>query len=237
MTASRVLVVEDEPHTVRMVAGRLKREGFSVRVAATFGEASGCLSEGWPDLVVLDAGPINGQLSACLERLRADRDLPVVMISPLGDAAERIRGLELGADDFVPGPLSADEVVVRVRSVLRRAGRAPDVPSPSLFTAGPLLLDEHSRRVMVLDVWVTLTALEFTLLAFLARHPRRAFRREELLGHVWGYTIGDGSTVTVHVRRLREKIEADPAHPVLIATVWGVGYRFDPTPAVQQRSP
>ncbi len=237
MKTSRVLVVEDEPTTVRVVAGRLVREGFSVQVVATLGEASGWIADQWPDLVVLDVGPPTGNLRACLELIRADRDIPIVMISPLGDAAERIRGLGLGADDFVPGPLSPDEVVVRVRSVLRRARQASAAPPSTWFTAGPLVLDERSRRVMVLDAWVTLTALEFALLAFLARHPHQAFSREELLGQVWGYTFGDGSTVTVHVRRLREKIEADPAHPILIATVWGVGYRFDPTPfPVRQRS-
>ncbi len=232
--AGGVLVIAEEPHAVRVVLGRLIREGFSARAVATPAEAMGFIDQGWPDLVVLQVGPANRDVTADLERLRAGRDIPVVMISPMGDAAERIWGLGLGADDFVPGPLIPDELVVRIRAVLRRA-RGPVAAAASItFVVGPLVLDEASRRVKVLGAWVTLTALEFALLAFLVRHPHQAFSREELLGRVWGYTFGDGSTVTVHVRRLREKIEADPARPMLIATVWGVGYRFDPTPAPGQ---
>jgi len=228
---NRVLVVEDEAHIALVVAGRLRREGFSVHVAATLGESLGLIDQRWSDLVVLDVGPGCADVQATMTRVRRHGELPVVMVSPLGDAAQRIWGLGLGADDFVPGPLLPEELVERVRCVLRRAGAATRAQTVTRFAAGPLILDEASRRVQVLGAWVTLTALEFALLAFLARHPHQAFRREELLGQVWGYTFGDGATVTVHVRRLREKIEADPAHPVLIATVWGIGYRFDPEPA------
>ncbi len=226
-----MLVVEDEPHAALVVARRLRREGFCVEVVATLGQALACVSVRMPDLVVLDVGSGNGDIPAAMRGLRRLGNLPVVMISPLGDAAERIWGLSLGADDFVPGPLLPDELVERVRCVLRRNRPLAPTPPPAQLLAGPLVLDERSRRVRVGGSWVTLTALEFSLLAFLARHPHHAFSREELLRQVWGYTFGDGATVTVHVRRLREKIEADPAHPVLVATVWGVGYRFDPAPA------
>ena len=226
-----MLVVEDEPHAALVVARRLRREGFGVEVVATLGQALACARVRMPDLVVLDVGSGRPDIPAAMRRLRRLGNLPVVMISPLGDATERIWGLSQGADDFVPGPLLPEELVERVRCVLRRAGAATRAQTVTRFAAGPLVLDEASRRVQVLGAWVSLTALEFALLAFLARHPHQAFRREELLGQVWGYTFGDGATVTVHVRRLREKIEADPAHPVLIATVWGIGYRFDPEPA------
>ncbi len=230
VVAARVLVVEDEPDTAWAVSGRLLREGFAVRVAATVTDALVSIGLGWPDLVILDVRPGMLEVRADLQRLRGRVDLPIVMISPMGDAAERIWGLALGADDFVPGPLIPEELVERVRCVLRRTRAADEAPPSNRFAAGPLILDEASRRVQVLGQWVTLTAIEFALLAFLARHPHQAFTREALLGHVWGYTIGDGATVTVHVRRLREKIEADPARPALITTVWGVGYRFDPEP-------
>jgi DNA-binding response OmpR family regulator len=182
----------------------------------------------WPDLVVLDPR-LPGDDGFAFQRLRACSDVPVVMISPRGDEHERTWGLTLGADDFVPNPVSPEELVARVRSVLRRVGRAPALVVVDIESPDPFQFDVVGRRVCVHGTWTALTALEFRLLAFLTGHPTQAFSREELLERVWGYTVGNLSTVTVHVRRLREKIEPDPAHPVFLVTVWGVGYRVDPS--------
>ncbi|MGI9033549.1 MAG: response regulator transcription factor [Acidimicrobiales bacterium] len=225
---SRVLVVESDAQTAAMARCCLERAGFSVEVSTSGPQALGWLERSWPELVVLDPR-LPGEEHLSFQRLRACSDVPVVMISPLADNHERTWGLQLGADDYVPSPLCADELVARVRSVLRRVP-----PLAHLVTAEPMAparleLDDASRRARVGDAWIALTTIEFRLLAFLASHPAQAFRREELLEAVWGYTVGDGSTVTVHVRRLREKVEPDPAHPVFIVTLWGVGYRFDPS--------
>lgn len=224
--ADRVLVVESDASTATMARRGLERGGFCVEVSTSARQALDWLKRSWPELVVLNPRLPGGE-HLSFERLRACSDVPVVMIGPLADNYERTWGLQLGADDYVPSPLCADELVARVRSVLRRAR-----PLSRLVTAdaaAPLELDDCSRRVRVGDNWTALTTIEFRLLAFLTLHPAQAFRREELLEAVWGYTVGDLSTVTVHVRRLREKIERDPAHPVFIVTLWGVGYRFDPS--------
>jgi len=223
--ASRVLVVESDGQTAAMAQGCLTRAGFSVRVSTSRRQAMSWVDRSWPDLVVLDAR-LPGEDGMAFPRLRACTDVPVVMISPRGDEHERAWGLQQGADDFVPNPLWPDELVARVRGVLRRA--RPPAP-PVQLSRGTLLLDAGTRRVKVGAAWVTLTSVEFRLLEFLDRFPDQTFCREELLEHVWGYTIGDVSTVTVHVRRLREKIEPDPAHPGFLLTVWGAGYRFDPS--------
>ena len=189
--------------------------------------AGAWIDELWPDLMVLGLWPAPDECKILLQALRSWSALPVIMISPLCDSSERIWGLALGADDFMAGPPDADELALRIRCLLRRTDRtAPN--ERGLAAADPLVLDSQRRRARVRNAWVTLTSVEFALLDFLARNPHQAFRREELLERVWGYTVGDGGTVTVHVRRLREKIEADPAQPVFIATVWGVGYCFNP---------
>jgi len=191
-------------------------------------EAMVWVEASWPDLVVLDPHlPSEG--GTALEQVRARADVPVVMISPRGDAHERAWGLRLGADDFVPNPVLPEELVARVVSVLRRAGKDPVALIGGECLREPMALDPQGRRVRVLGTWVALTALEFRLLAFLAAHPAQPFPREVLLEQVWGYTVGNLSTVTVHVRRLREKIEPDPAQPAFLVTVWGVGYRLDPS--------
>ena len=183
-----------------------------------------------PDLVVLDLmlPGIDG-LEVC-RRLRANEpDLPVVMLTALGEEADRVVGLELGADDYVTKPFSPRELVLRVRSVLRRAARPP-----AAGRAGDARRRRAGRRRGAPDrpgsaaTTSALTVREFDLLVFLMRHPGRAFRRGELLEAVWGWTFGDQSTVTVHMRRLREKIEGDPADAARIVTVWGVGYRYEP---------
>ncbi len=185
----RVLVVESDARTAAMARRCLERAGFSVEVSTSAPQALGWLERSWPELVVLNPRLPGGE-HLSFKRLRACSDVPVVMINPLADDEERTWGLQLGADDYVPSPLCADELVARVRSVLRRVR---PLPHPVTFdpTPAPLELDGASRRVRVGDAWIALTAIEFRLFAFLAAHPAHAFRREELLEAVWGYTVGD----------------------------------------------
>jgi DNA-binding response OmpR family regulator len=230
-TASRVLVVEDDPNVSEVVARYLEREGYVVETAADGAVGLERALAEPPDLVVLDLMlPGVGGLEVC-RRLRAVAPVPVIMLTARSEEVDRIAGLELGADDYVAKPFSPRELTARVKSVLRRAGGTMSVRAlrePVVLRAGGLELDEVSHEVRQGGELVSLTAKEFDLLAHMMRHPRRAFRREELLADVWGYTYGDTSTVTVHIRRLREKVEADPSSPRRVCTVWGVGYRFEP---------
>jgi DNA-binding response OmpR family regulator len=224
----RVLVVDDDATVSDVVRRYLERAGYVVLLAEDGQSALSVFREQRPDLVVLDLMlPGVDGLEVC-RRMRAEsRDLPVVMLTALGEEADRVLGLELGADDYVTKPFSPRELVLRVQSVLRRAGGV-ERGEPTMLTDTELRVDTD-RRIAILDGQsLALTVREFDLLVFLMRHPGKAFRRTELLEAVWGWTFGDHSTVTVHVRRLREKIEADPAHPRRIATVWGVGYRYEP---------
>ncbi|MGH8976043.1 MAG: response regulator [Acidimicrobiia bacterium] len=226
---TRILVVEDDATVAEVVVRYLQREGFEVESVGDGREALERAGRSLPDLVVLDLmlPGIDG-LEVC-RRLRAVAPIPVIMLTARGEESDRVLGLELGADDYVAKPFSPRELTARVKSVLRRAqGPLSPVDVPGAVTVGDLEVDLGAREVRRAGEAVTLTALEFELLAFLVRHPRRVFRREELLEHVWGYTYGDTSTVTVHIRRLREKIEPQPSDPRSIQTVWGVGYRFDP---------
>jgi DNA-binding response OmpR family regulator len=168
-------------------------------------------------------------LEVC-RRIQALAPVPIVMLTAKGDETDRIIGLELGADDYLAKPFSPRELVARVKAVLRRTGAPlPAVgPGPTVLEAGGVTIDVAAHEVRRGDEVLPLTAREFELLVHLVRHPRRAFRREELLERVWGSRHGDTSTVTVHVRRLREKIERDPAAPSHVVTVWGVGYRWEP---------
>jgi DNA-binding response OmpR family regulator len=227
---SRVLVVDDDPNVAEVVSRYLAREGFAVEAVGDGQLALERALDEPPDLVVLDLMlPGLSGLEVC-RRLRNLAPVPVIMLTAKGDENDRIVGLDLGADDYVAKPFSPRELTSRVKAVLRRA-RGPLAPagaeSPRVLEAGTLSVDVPAREARLRGELVALTAREFELLAFLMRHPRQAFRREELLEHVWGYSFGDTSTVTVHVRRLREKIEDDPSAPVRIATVWGVGYRFE----------
>lgn len=223
--ARRVLVVDDDPTVTEVVAGYLDRSGFVVDRAADGVDALSRAKAAPPDLVVLDLMlPGLDGLQVC-RRLREQGPVPVVMLTARGDEEDRILGLEVGADDYVTKPFSPRELVLRVESVLRRAGAAP--PEGPLLTGGGVTLDPAARSASDGRGQLALTLREFDLLAHFLRHPGRAFSREELMSDVWGWDFGDLSTVTVHVRRLRHKVEADPAHPRLITTVWGVGYRFD----------
>jgi DNA-binding response OmpR family regulator len=227
--AARVLVIEDDPNVSEVVARYLEREGYVVDTAADGAEGLEMALAAPPDLLVLDLMlPSIGGLDVC-RRLRAVAPVPVIMLTARGEEADRITGLELGADDYVAKPFSPRELTARVRAVLRRAGGGlVPMSEPAVLCAGDLELDTVAHEARVEGELVALTVKEFELLAHLMRHPRRAFRREELLADVWGFSYGDTSTVTVHVRRLREKIEADPSDPRHVTTVWGVGYRFEP---------
>jgi DNA-binding response OmpR family regulator len=226
VSKGHVLIVEDDSTVAEVVARYLDRDGFTVTCLTDGPSALAAVGEGSVDLVVLDIMlPGMDGLEVC-RRLRATTPIPIIMLTALGEESDRIAGLELGADDYLGKPFSPRELVARVNAVLRRS-RTPETRKETI-SAGDLEIDLGAHEVRRSGEVVSLTAKEFDLLAHLALHPRQVFTREELLEQVWGYTFGDKSTVTVHVRRLREKIEEDPARPLRLATVWGVGYRFDP---------
>src|SRR5215207_6494977 len=222
-----VLVVDDEP-IVRDIAVRyLERAGYATQEAEDGRTARRLLEQDPPDLVVLDVmlPGIDG-LELC-RWIRARSELPVIMLTARGEEADRIVGLELGADDYITKPFSPRELAARVRRVLRRTNS--DVSETERLSFDELSIDARTREVTKSGLELSLTAKEFDLLWFLARHPRHVFSRDQLMDRVWGYEAAlDTGTVTVHVRRLREKIEDDPSHPRLLQTVWGVGYRFAP---------
>ncbi|MFE1285878.1 response regulator transcription factor [Streptomyces sp. NPDC058751] len=222
---ARVLVVDDDPTVSEVVAGYLDRAGYLVDRADDGPTALVRAEEHRPDLVVLDLMlPGMDGLEVC-RLLRDEGPVPVIMLTARGDEEDRVLGLEVGADDYVTKPFSPRELVLRVESVLRRS--RPDPAARSLRAAG-VAVDPTARRATRDGVELSLTLREFDLLSFFLRHPGRAFSRQDLMREVWGWDFGDLSTVTVHVRRLRGKVEDDPARPLLIQTVWGVGYRFEP---------
>jgi DNA-binding response OmpR family regulator len=222
-----VLVVDDEPIVREVVVRYLAREGHRTLEAGDGDSARDAIVRSEPDLVVLDVMlPGTDGLELC-RWIRSSSDLPVIMLTARGEEADRIVGLELGADDYVTKPFSPRELAARVKSVLRRA--APAGIDEEQLSFGDVRLERGTR-----DVWksgrdVRLTAKEFDLLWFLASHPRRVFSRDQLMASIWGYTAAfDTGTVTVHVRRLREKLEDEPSDPRHLQTVWGVGYRLVP---------
>lgn len=228
---AQVLVVDDD-RTVAEVVGRyLERAGHEVVLVH---DGPGALAQAVaspPDLVVLDVmlPGIDG-IEVC-RRLRETSDVPVVMLTALGAEVDRVLGLEVGADDYVTKPFSNRELVLRVASILRRRGSA-SAPAGTgsgseVLRSGGLVVDTAARTVRREAEPLPLTVREFDLLVHMLRNPGRAFTREDLLRQVWGWDFGDHSTVTVHVRRLRHKIERDATRPLLLATVWGVGYRWD----------
>jgi DNA-binding response OmpR family regulator len=222
-----VLVVDDEPIVREVVVRYLAREGYATLEAGDGDAARDLLERQSPDLVVLDVMlPGVDGLELC-RWIRSRSELPVIMLTARGEEADRIVGLELGADDYVTKPFSPRELAARVRSVLRRA--APSSGSSERLAFGDVGLDAQTREVHKAGAELRLTAKEFDLLWFLASHPRRVFGRDQLMSRVWGYEAAlDTGTVTVHVRRLREKIEDDPSQPRHLQTVWGVGYRLVP---------
>ncbi|MEU2655026.1 response regulator transcription factor [Streptomyces sp. NPDC007325] len=225
--APRILVVDDDPTVAEVVTGYLERARFAVEHAGDGADALRRAGERWPDLVVLDLMlPGMDGLEVC-RRLRATGPVPVIMLTARSDEEDRVTGLEVGADDYVTKPFSPRELVLRVRSVLRRHHTAAASSSPGPLRAGDLTVDPGTRRATRAGAPLALTLREFDLLAHFMEHPGTAHSREALMRTVWGWDFGDLSTVTVHVRRLRAKIEDDPGRPALIQTVWGVGYRFD----------
>jgi DNA-binding response OmpR family regulator len=224
---TKVLVVDDEPTIREIVVSYLERDGFKTLEAADGNRARELLETDPPDLVVLDVMlPGTDGLELC-RWIRSRSRLPVIMLTARGEESDRIVGLELGADDYVTKPFSPRELTARVRTVLRRA--ETDVVAQESLSYDGLVIDSATREVNRDGNPLRLTAREFDLLWFLASHPRRVFSREHLMRRVWGYSAAlDTGTVTVHMRRLREKIEDDPSHPRHLETVWGVGYRFAP---------
>jgi DNA-binding response OmpR family regulator len=222
---STVLVVDDEPIVREVVVGYLRRDGFRTLEAGDGNRARELLEADLPSLVVLDLMlPGMDGLELC-RWIRARSNVPVIMLTARGEEADRIVGLELGADDYVTKPFSPRELAARVRTVLRRSS-SPTL-SDARLSVGALEIDASTREVTKAGEPVRLTAREFDLLWFLASHPRRVFSRSQLMDRVWGYEAAlDTGTVTVHMRRLREKIEDDPSRPRFLETVWGVGYRF-----------
>jgi DNA-binding response OmpR family regulator len=225
--AGAVLVVDDEPIVREVVVSYLRREGYRTLEAGDGDAARALIERDPPALVILDVMlPGTDGFELC-RWVRARSDLPVILLTARGDETDRIVGLELGADDYVTKPFSPRELAARVRTVLRRS--APSAPVNERLTYEELELEAQTREVRRRGTLLELTAREFDLLWFLASHPRRVFSRDLLMERVWGYAAAlDTGTVTVHMRRLREKVEDDPSHPRFLQTVWGVGYRFVP---------
>jgi len=237
--SARVLVVDDDPTIAEVVTDYLRDAGLEPRHAAD-GQAALALAQEWaPELVVLDLmlPGIDG-LEVC-RRLRSagdgQRPVPVIMLTALGEESDRVLGLETGADDYLTKPFSPRELVLRVQAVLRRAeAGVPETgvtAPPQPLRAGRFEVDLAARRIRRDGGELALTGREFDLLAFFVSHPGRAFTRAELLEQVWGWSFGDLSTITVCVRRLREKVEDDPTSPSQLQTVWGVGYRWEADPS------
>jgi DNA-binding response OmpR family regulator len=224
----RVLVVEDEPMVAEVVERYLRRDGYDVRVVHDGGIAVRAFAEFAPDLVVLDLMlPGMDGMEIC-RSLRTRGETPVIMLTARGEEIDKLLGLGVGADDYVTKPFSPRELVARVRAVLRRSDRAT-TPGGEVLRFSDVTVDARSRTVTNNAGEVTLTAREFDLLLHLARHPNQVFTRDQLMNAVWDYEfVADASTVTVHMRRLRTKVEADASRPRHLKTVWGVGYKFEP---------
>ncbi|WP_426998827.1 response regulator transcription factor [Pseudarthrobacter sp. N5] len=231
----RILLVEDEQTIADVVRDYLLEAGFQVDLAQDGFTALHLASTRQPDLIVLDRMlPGLDGVEVC-RRLRETMSVPVIMLTALGTEDDRILGLEVGADDYITKPFSPRELVLRVKSVLRRSVQE-FAPEPAVELAG-FSLNPAARTVTHHGRPLSLTVREFDLLAFLLRRPNQAFSREDLIRAVWGWDFGDLSTVTVHVRRLREKIEEDATRPLLLKTVWGVGYRLDAPPEIAGTAP
>ncbi len=224
----RVLVVDDDATVSEVVARYLEHAGFAVTVVADGRVALATALAELPDLVVLDLMLPGMDGLEVFTALRAQAPVPVVMLTAKGDEADRLAGLELGADDYVTKPFSPRELVLRVQSVLRRSGGPLSPAQATVLRDADLQVDLAAHQVLRAGEPISLTSREYDLLVFLLQHPREAFSREQLLKHVWGWEYADHSTVTVHVRRLREKVESDPRAPSRVVTVFGVGYRYEP---------
>ncbi len=226
--AARVLVVEDDVTVAEVLIAYLSRAGYELDWAQNGTDAAQLWQRTGPDVVILDIMlPGLSGLEVLRRRRRAGDHAAVIVLSARGEEEDRLVGLETGADDYVVKPFSPRELVLRVEALLRRAERLAGTPLlTSTITLGPVVIDSAARQASVADRPLPLTMREFDLLAFLAGHPGRTFSKEELLRRVWGWDFGDTSTVTVHVRRLREKLERDPSDPTLVLTVGRSGYRM-----------
>ncbi|MCK6577800.1 MAG: response regulator transcription factor [Anaerolineae bacterium] len=235
---AHILIVDDESTVREVLRKYLERDGFHVSEIGDGLAALAFLREQRPDLVILDIMLPGADGFAITRALRgeepplvAEGEIPVILLTARTSELDRIAGFELGADDYVVKPFSPRELVARVKAVLRRSGITPEEEDAKPFAAAHLWIDPRAREIRIDGRMIMLTAKEYDLLLFLVRHARQVFSREQILNHVWGYEFyGDASTITVHIRRLREKIEPDPGEPRFIQTVWGVGYKFDPTP-------
>ena len=234
MGDTSILVIEDEPSIAEVVSLYLKRAGYRVQVVNDGQAALDLLARQLPDLVILYI-MLPGVDGFAITRWLRDRsdvlgsEVPIIMLTSRREEFDRIAGLEMGADDYVVKPFSPQELVSRVRAVLRRARGSAGQGGEAPLVLSDLNIDPQTRLVSARGQEIALTAKEFDLLYYLARHPRQVFTRDQLLEAVWGLSdYIDPSTVTVHIRRLREKIEADPAEPLRLLTVWGIGYKLEP---------
>jgi DNA-binding response OmpR family regulator len=230
MNAKTILVVEDEASIAEVVSLYLKRAGYGVQTASDGKQAMNIFEKQMPDFVILDLMLPEVDGLSLTRWLRDRSDVPIIMLTARREEIDRIAGLEMGADDYVVKPFSPQELVSRVRAVMRRLGREqPQAESARYVEFDGLTINPRTRVVTVDNSPVELTAREFDMLYLLAQHPKQVFTREQLLERIWGGAqYIDPGTVTVHVRRLREKIEVDPSHPMHLLTVWGVGYKFEP---------
>ncbi len=230
MDKKSILIVEDEPSIAEVVALYLQRAGFRTIHAADGLAARSLLEQQAPDLGIIDIMLPELDGLSLTRWLRDRSDMPIILLTARRAESDRIAGLELGADDYVVKPFSPQELVSRVRAVLRRSSRDPaEQQASQTLVFGDLVIDQPGRLVILSGREVPLTAREFDMLTLLALHPRQVFTRDQLLERVWGVSdYIDPGTVTVHVRRLREKLEQDPSSPRRILTVWGVGYKFEP---------
>jgi len=230
MNTKNILVVEDEPSIAEVVSLYLKRAGYHVQIASDGRQAMNIFERQMPDFVILDLMIPETDGFSLTRWLRDRSNVPIIILTARREEIDRIAGLEMGADDYVVKPFSPQELVSRVRAVFRRFGQEQvEVESERSLSFDGLTINPRSRAVTVLDSAIELTVKEFDMLYLLAQHPKQVFTREQLLERVWGGAqYIDPGTVTVHVRRLREKIETDPSKPTRLLTVWGVGYKFEP---------
>lgn len=226
---TKIAIVEDEPSISEVVSLYLRRAGYEVTCFADGLVAFNSLIDSLPDLIILDV-MLPGLDGFTLTRnLRDKSDVPIILLTSRKEESDRIAGLELGADDYVVKPFSPQELVSRVRAVLRRVRSTTEIKNEGLLNFKGLSINPQTRDVLINGEQIILTAKEFDLLYYMALHPRQVFTREQLLENIWGFShYIDPGTVTVHMRRLREKIEKDPTSPVYITTVWGIGYKFEP---------
>lgn len=226
---THITIIEDEPNICEIVSLYLRRAGYSVNAYTDGLAAFEALAHQLPDLIILDVMLPGMDGFSLIRQLRDRTDVPIIMLTSRGEETDRIGGLELGADDYVTKPFSPQELVSRVRAVLRRAHPPSETITASPLIFGDLAINPQTRLVTLSGREIILSAKEFDMLYYMAQSPRQVFTREQLLESIWGMSeYIDPSTVTVHIRRLREKIEIDPSSPMHLVTVWGIGYKFEP---------